>query len=64
MATPTLVMHGDADPLVNTAGGKATAEAIPSAKLEILPKMGHSLPIALWPRIIDLISTHAQGVKS
>jgi pimeloyl-ACP methyl ester carboxylesterase len=57
--TPTLVIHGDADPLVRVEGGKATAAAISGAKLEIIPKMGHSLPRAVWPRLIELIATHA-----
>ena len=58
--TPTLVIHGDADPLVRVAGGRATAKAIAGAKLEILAGMGHTLPRALWPRIIDTIAAHAR----
>ena len=60
ITTPALVIHGDADPLVRVDGGRATARAIPGAKLEILPGMGHTLPRALWPRIIDAIAGHAQ----
>ena len=30
---PTLVIHGDADPLVRPSGGRATAAAIPGARL-------------------------------
>jgi pimeloyl-ACP methyl ester carboxylesterase len=52
---PTTVMHGDADPLVDVSGGRATAEAIPGARLVILPGMGHDLPRELWPEIIDAI---------
>jgi pimeloyl-ACP methyl ester carboxylesterase len=52
---PTTVIHGDADPLVNVSGGRATAQAIPGAKLVILPGMGHDLPRELWPQIIDAI---------
>jgi pimeloyl-ACP methyl ester carboxylesterase len=52
---PTTVIHGDADPLVDVSGGKATAEAIPGARLVILPGMGHDLPRELWPEIIDAI---------
>ncbi|HYZ82260.1 MAG TPA: alpha/beta fold hydrolase [Solirubrobacteraceae bacterium] len=52
---PTTVIHGDADPLVDVSGGRATAEAIPGAKLVIFPGMGHDLPRALWPEIIDAI---------
>ena len=53
---PTLVIHGDADPLVDVSGGKATAEAIPDAELLIVPGMGHDLPREVWPRILDRIA--------
>jgi pimeloyl-ACP methyl ester carboxylesterase len=52
---PTTVIHGDADPLVDVSGGRATAEAIPGARLVIFPGMGHDMPRALWPEIIDAI---------
>ncbi len=52
---PTTVIHGDADPLVDVSGGRATAEAIPGARLVLFPDMGHDLPRALWPEIIDAI---------
>ena len=57
---PALVLHGDADPLVRVEGGRATVAAIKGAKLEILPGMGHALPRAVWPRIIDAIAAHAR----
>ena len=41
---PTLVIHGEADPLVTPSGGEATAAAIPGAKLKMVPGMGHDLP--------------------
>jgi pimeloyl-ACP methyl ester carboxylesterase len=59
VTAPTTVIHGDADPLVNVSGGQATAEAIPGAKLLILPGMGHDLPRELWPQIIDAIADNA-----
>jgi pimeloyl-ACP methyl ester carboxylesterase len=59
VSTPTLVIHGDADPLIHVEGGRLTAAAIKGARLEIIPKMGHSLPEALWPTLVDLIAGHA-----
>jgi pimeloyl-ACP methyl ester carboxylesterase len=56
---PTTVIHGNADPLVNVSGGRATAKAIPGAKLVILPGMGHDLPRELWPQIIEAITHNA-----
>ncbi|HEY6524730.1 MAG TPA: alpha/beta hydrolase [Solirubrobacteraceae bacterium] len=62
---PTTVIHGDADPLVDVSGGRATAEAIPGARLVILPGMGHDLPRALWPQIIDaIVETTSGSVRS
>lgn len=60
VTVPTLVLHGEADPLVPVECGVATAKAIPGAKLERIPGMGHALPIALWPRIIEAIAAHAR----
>ena len=56
---PTTVIHGDADPLVDISGGRATAEAIPGAELLVLPGMGHDLPRELWPQIIEAIAQNA-----
>jgi len=53
---PTAVIHGDADPLIDISGGRATAEAIPDAELVVLEGMGHDLPRGLWPQIIDTIA--------
>jgi pimeloyl-ACP methyl ester carboxylesterase len=59
VTTPTLVIHGAADPLVPLGCGIDTAESIPGAKLLVIEGMGHALPIALWPRLIDAIAAHA-----
>jgi pimeloyl-ACP methyl ester carboxylesterase len=56
---PTLVVHGLADPLVNPSGGRATARAIPGARLLEVPGMGHALPRGAWPRIVDGIADTA-----
>jgi pimeloyl-ACP methyl ester carboxylesterase len=50
---PTLVIHGDADPLVPLAGGIDTARSIPGAEMMVLEGMGHTLPMRYWPRIVD-----------
>ena len=57
---PTLVIHGDADPLVPIAGGYDTVEAIPGAKMLVIEGMGHGLPEGAWPRVIDSIVELAQ----
>jgi pimeloyl-ACP methyl ester carboxylesterase len=57
--TPTLVIHGDADPLVPVEGGIDTAEAVPGAKILIIEGMGHNLPPAVAPQVIEAIARHA-----
>jgi pimeloyl-ACP methyl ester carboxylesterase len=59
ITAPTLVVHGKADPLVSYSGGRATARLIPGAKLLGVDGMGHDLPRAIWPRLIDAIAALA-----
>ncbi len=61
ITAPVTVIHGDADPLIHVSGGRATAKAIPGAKLTILSGMGHDLPRELWPQIIDAITQNADA---
>lgn len=58
---PSLVIHGTKDKMVRKSGGKATARAIPGARLEMIEGMGHDLPAGAWPRLIELISSHARA---
>jgi pimeloyl-ACP methyl ester carboxylesterase len=57
---PTLVIHGESDPLVPLRAGQATARAIPGAELITIPGMGHDMPRELWPRFADAIATNAE----
>ncbi len=50
---PTLVVHGDADPLIDVTGGRATAAAIRGADYLEVEGMGHDLPAEVWPRLFD-----------
>jgi pimeloyl-ACP methyl ester carboxylesterase len=61
LRVPTLVVHGDADRLVPLEGGRATAAAIPGARLEIVEGMGHDYPPQYWARMVGLITTHARA---
>jgi pimeloyl-ACP methyl ester carboxylesterase len=56
---PATVIHGSRDPLVRPAGGRATARAIPGARLRMIEGMGHDLPRALWPQIAEEIAATA-----
>lgn len=61
ITAPTLVIHGDRDPMVHPSGGRATAEAIDGARHETVVGMGHDLPAGAWPRLTDLIASHVQA---
>jgi pimeloyl-ACP methyl ester carboxylesterase len=60
ITAPTLVIHGSADPLVTASGGRATARAIPGAELMTVEGMGHDMPRAIWPKLIDAIVDHTR----
>lgn len=59
VTVPTLVIHGDNDPLVRVEGGIHTAETIPGARLEILEGMGHASFPRYQQRILAFLSDHA-----
>jgi proline iminopeptidase len=59
---PTLVLHGDEDPLLKPACGIATMQAIRAgggdARLEMIRGMGHDLPLPLIGEIAGHIVEH------
>jgi pimeloyl-ACP methyl ester carboxylesterase len=55
ISIPSLIIHGDCDPLVPVECGYDTAEAIPGAELLIIKGMGHDIPKGAWPEIIEAI---------
>ena len=56
---PTLVIHGDADTLVTPTGGHRTAELIPDAELLLIEGMGHDLPPAVVPQVVEAVVRNA-----
>jgi pimeloyl-ACP methyl ester carboxylesterase len=58
---PTLVIHGTVDKMIRPSGGRATAKAIPGARLMMIEGMGHDLPRGVWPQIIDAVAEHARA---
>ena len=61
ITAPTLVIHGTADRLVRPSGGMATTSAIRGARLMLIEGMGHDLPSAAWPELLDAIAGHARA---
>ena len=61
VSVPTLIIHGDADPLASVEAGKDTAEAVPGAELKIIEGMGHDLPHGeAWAQIARDIIAHTK----
>jgi pimeloyl-ACP methyl ester carboxylesterase len=60
ISAPTLVIHGEDDPLIQLSGGEATAAAIPGSKLIKIPGMGHDMPPQLWQQFVDAIVENAE----
>ena len=58
---PTVVIHGEDDPLIGVSGGRATAAAIPGAKLVVIPGMGHDWPAGVWERVAGAIVENARS---
>jgi pimeloyl-ACP methyl ester carboxylesterase len=57
---PTVVLHGESDPLVPVEGGRDTAANIPGAELRVIPNMGHDLPPALYDVIVEAVCRAAE----
>jgi len=64
ITAPTLVIHGKRDRLVSPSGGRATARAIPGARLLEIEGMGHDLPRGAWPQILDAVVENARRARS
>jgi pimeloyl-ACP methyl ester carboxylesterase len=60
LSVPTLVVHGREDPVVEVSGGRATAEAVPGARLLELEGMGHDFPLPLLPTIAGAVVAHVR----
>jgi pimeloyl-ACP methyl ester carboxylesterase len=61
IGAPTLVLHGDEDPLFPPAHGAALAAETPGARLVRLPRMGHEWPRRAWVEALPAILRHTGG---
>lgn len=64
ITSPTLVIHGKADPLVPYACGEDTAQRIAGAKLVGIEGMGHDLPPEPLAQILDALIPHLQAADT
>ncbi|WP_063128124.1 alpha/beta fold hydrolase [Nocardia fusca] len=58
---PTLVVHGEDDPLIVPGAARAIASRIPGSRLLILPGVGHDLPEHAWQPLATAIRELADG---
>lgn len=60
IAAPTLVIHGDADPMFPLEHGRRLAEVVPDARLLVVPGLGHQYPPpATWDLVVPAVLAHA-----
>ena len=55
---PALIIHGADDPLIPLAAGRATAAAIPGARMHVIDGLGHVFPRAADRELITAIASH------
>jgi pimeloyl-ACP methyl ester carboxylesterase len=58
ITAPTLVVHGDHDPLFPLPHGQALRDAIPGARLLILQGAGHDVPRPVWDLFASALIQH------
>jgi pimeloyl-ACP methyl ester carboxylesterase len=63
ISSPTLVLHGEADPLVPIACGQDTARRIPGARFVSVPGMGHDLPAPVCEILLQHIIPFVQTAE-
>lgn len=61
ISVPTLVIHGEQDPLLPPDHGRDLAARIPNARLLLLQGFGHEITQTLAPIIADLIGDHVRA---
>jgi pimeloyl-ACP methyl ester carboxylesterase len=56
---PSLVVHGEIDPLVGVSGGLRTHECLAGSELLLVPDMGHDLPPPVWDPLAERVAAFA-----
>lgn len=60
---PTLVLHGEEDPLLPVACGRDVASLVPGARIETFPGWGHDFPAGMIPTVIDRVTSFCKVAK-
>jgi pimeloyl-ACP methyl ester carboxylesterase len=61
IAAPTLVVHGEQDPVFPLGHAQALQGEIPGAELLILEQAGHELPPQVWDVFVPALIRHTTG---
>lgn len=61
---PTLVIHGNEDPLIPLAAGEHVASLVPGAKLVVIDGMGHEITPDLGPIVVGHIVQFVGAITS
>lgn len=61
VTAPTLVVHGDLDPVLPLPHGEALRDAVAGAKLLVLQGAGHDVPRPLWDEFVPALVRHTGG---
>lgn len=60
---PTLIIHGEKDPLFPLPHGEDLAATIPGARLHVVDNGGHSFPRPAWPELVTAVAQHVKAVE-
>ncbi len=58
---PTLVLHGEDDPLLPVECGRDVARLVPGAEIQTWPGWGHDVPAGMIPTLVDRIATFCKA---
>lgn len=58
---PTMVIHGEDDPLIPHPCGADIAANVNDSRFELLSGMGHDLPPSKLPKMVELIAGHCKA---
>lgn len=59
---PTLVLHGEDDPLIPVECARDVAELVPGAQIQTYPGWGHDVPAQMVPPLVERIATFCKAV--
>jgi pimeloyl-ACP methyl ester carboxylesterase len=61
LTMPVMVVHGSSDPVLPLPHGEAIRDAVPGARMVVLPRAGHGVPRPLWPVFVNALVEHTGG---